>query len=143
MKKRLVTWLFKTRLTNRQFHLHDIAGAAKSEKTRKKSYERRQRNFERQYGEWHTEVRQLMAEAGTFSEKLPAFLKWSIVLILAATIAFSSYADGGGAWEIAFPFIVARSCFTCVDGAHTNYGCRLFTSSSCLSLRLKWWMQNC
>lgn len=105
-EKRLVTWLFKTRLLNRQFHLHDIAGAAKSENSRKRTYERRQRNFERQYEEWHTEVKQLMAEAGTLSEKLPVFLKGLIVLVLAATIAFASYADGGGEWEIAFPLIV-------------------------------------
>ena len=105
-EKMLVIWLFKTKLANRKFHLHDIAGAADDGKNRTKSYEKKQHHFERIHGEWHAEVKQLMDEAGTFSAKVPAILKWAVFLVLAATIAFASYADGGGGWEIALPFIV-------------------------------------
>ena len=110
-EKTLVIWLFKTKLANRKFHLHDIAGAADDGKNRTKSYEKKQHHFERIHGEWHAEVKQLMDEAGTLSAKVPAILKWAVFLVLAATIAFASYADGGGGWEIALPFIVTGIIF--------------------------------
>ncbi len=105
-EKELVTWLFKPKLTTRKFHLHDIAGSAKNENTGKKTYVRKQRQFERQFEEWHIQVKQLMTEAGALSAIIPGFLKRIVCLVLASTIAFALYADGGGGFEIASPFVV-------------------------------------
>ncbi len=65
-----------------------------------------------------------MDEAGTLRRsKVPAILKWAVFLVLAATIAFASYADGGGGWEIAL--LVHRDGHQYLFGKyddHTDYG---------------------
>ncbi|NYF25644.1 DUF2207 domain-containing protein [Sporosarcina sp. JAI121] len=105
-EKTLVTWLFKVGLKTGKFHLHDIAGMADDEKDRKKSYLKTQYAFEKKHYEWHSDVKSLMVEAGTISNKLSNVLKQSVFVVIALLVAPAVYVTGGGGWGIAFPFII-------------------------------------
>ncbi|MFS0575658.1 DUF2207 domain-containing protein [Sporosarcina sp. 179-K 3D1 HS] len=105
-EKTLVSWLFKSGLKNRIFHLHDIAGQAKGEKERKMLYLRRYYAFDKNHHAWHEEVKTLLKEAGTLSNKLPTVLGWITFIFTALLMSLAYYVNNPSGWTIALPLIL-------------------------------------
>ena len=101
----LVTWLFKPSSPERLFHLHDIAGRARSEKITRKYYEKKQREFEESHHDWHGEVEKLVKEAGTFSSRLPKIIQWITLLTILTVVPYATYFVGVEEYQI-FIFVV-------------------------------------
>lgn len=100
----LVTWLFKPS-SPELFHLHDIAGRARGEKINRKWYEKRQREFEERYHDWHGKVEKHVKEAGTFSSRLPKIIQWITILIILTIVPYATYFVGVEDYQI-FIFVV-------------------------------------
>lgn len=106
-EKTLVSWLFKSGLKDPTFHLHDIAGQAKGEKERKQLYLRRYDAFDKNHQAWHEAVNDLLQEAGTLSNKLPAILGRGTFVIIAILFSCVSYIEEASIWAVVLPFIPA------------------------------------
>ncbi|BAQ09258.1 DUF2207 domain-containing protein [Sporosarcina sp. FSL W7-1349] len=105
-EKTLVAWLFKSGLKNRTFHLQDIAGQAKGEKERKMMYLRRYYTFDKNHRIWHEEVRTLLEEAGTLSNKLPTVLGWITFILTAILMSSAFYVNNPSTWNFVLPAIL-------------------------------------
>ena len=92
-ERTLVTWLFKIRKSQRQFHLHDIAEGKES-----KAALRKQHAFEVEHGKWHEEVKELLVDSGTLSKRLSYLLKLSILIVTGFVAAGAFYVTGDEEW---------------------------------------------
>lgn len=101
-ERKLVTWLFKGRLTKEQFHLHDIAGGKESKAALKK-----QHAFEVEHSEWHEEVKDLLVDSGTLSKRYSFLLRLLILIVtgLMSAIAFYIGSESDWAFRLVLPAI--------------------------------------
>ncbi|WP_194841468.1 DUF2207 domain-containing protein [Sporosarcina obsidiansis] len=92
-ERQLVIWLFKGRLSQKKFHLHDIAEGKESRSALKK-----QHAFEIEHGKWHDEVKGLLVESGTLSKRLSYFLRLLMLVVTGLVSAFALYIGGDEDW---------------------------------------------
>lgn len=106
-EKMLVNLLFKSGLSNQKFHLHEIAGTADGESGREKMYSKKLAENLKEHQNWHEEVKKLLVEAGTLSNRLPIVLKGSIIAIVATLTSLALYVEGGLGSEMVFAIVGA------------------------------------
>ena len=114
-EKKLVSWLFKEGNEKEQkFNLHEIAGPTIKEKNNGKSrkeYEQKQIDFESNHWNWYEDVKELMIDAGTFSDKISKIIKWTILILLPSMLMVGYLVDIQSGWSIATLLIISVIVF--------------------------------
>ncbi|QEY22749.1 DUF2207 domain-containing protein [Psychrobacillus sp. AK 1817] len=100
----MINWLFSSRKGSikSKFNLHDIAGAAREEKSQNDYFVHRKRDFKEKQKKWESAVESEMKEAGAFNDKIPLTILSMATIILGILFSIAYFVDLRSSWGIAW-----------------------------------------